>query len=393
MKAITPAAAILASSALLIGSPATAQTITKDIPILDNVCVSPAITVPPCQVNGTYQTTVVSQTITPAFGGSVFLDGTYNVRFNGIASSDDVPGNSADISTSYTGTIHDGPLPPSLISAGQISHFNQYDLHDLTLNSLTASYSEYSIGGVSYSVSSPAGAPVINNNSVLVQGGYQQTTADALIFGKVQGVATLTPVLTTQALFNSAPLETHFVLDSFTETTRLDESGLTAPTVSVSQGINMNGSKVTNLAAGTAPTDAVNVAQLNQEVTTRQAVDNTLAQGLASETASRLATDTAQSNRLDALTAQMSHIDSRLDRLDKRASAGTAVAIAMGGASFLPGMRFNLTANVSTYQGQHAGAIQFGAMVTPHAAANAAVATSFGQNGGTGARAGFTVGW
>ena len=55
------------------------------------------------------------------------------------------------------------------------------------------------------------------------------------------------------------------------ETTRLDETGLSTPKVEVTQGIEMNGSKITGLAAGTAATDAVNnaMAELGVPVSIR----------------------------------------------------------------------------------------------------------------------------
>ena len=120
---------------------------------------------------------------------------------------------------------------------------------------------------------------------------------------------------------------------------------------------------------------------------------NTVAQNLATETSQRIAADEALSHRVDALEGSLAVIDSRLGELDDRISAGTAVATAMSGNTFLPDMKFNLTGNVATYGGAYAGAIQMGAMVSRRAAVNAGVATGFNKGGKTAARVGFTLGW
>ena len=60
---------------------------------------------------------------------------------------------------------------------------------------------------------------------------------------------------------------------------------------------------------------------------------------------------------------------------------------------FLPGTKFNLTANVATYGGAQAGAIQMNALVSENVAINAGVATGFNKGGQTAARVGLTFGW
>ena len=66
---------------------------------------------------------------------------------------------------------------------------------------------------------------------------------------------------------------------------------------------------------------------------------------------------------------------------------------ALVGGSLLPGKKFNLTANVGTYGGAYAGALQVGAMVSESVATNAGVAKGFNRDGKTAARAGFTLGF
>jgi hypothetical protein len=68
-------------------------------------------------------------------------------------------------------------------------------------------------------------------------------------------------------------------------------------------------------------------------------------------------------------------------------------AVAMSGNAFLPNTRFNLTANVSTYDGAHAGSFQVGAMVSDNVAVNAGMATGFNKGGKTAGRVGVTFGW
>ena len=105
------------------------------------------------------------------------------------------------------------------------------------------------------------------------------------------------------------------------------------------------------------------------------------------------ATDAAFESRLDALDAVALDLDERIDVIDDRASAGTAAAVALSGAMFLPGKSFNLTGNVGAYRGAVAGALQLGALVNDGFAVNAGVAHGFNKGGKTAVRAGFTIGW
>ena len=138
--------------------------------------------------------------------------------------------------------------------------------------------------------------------------------------------------------------------------------------------VHVGGRTVSGVAAGSlsaTSTEAVNGSQL---FATNQAVS-----GL----------DT----RVDALESLALDFDDRLDRVDDRASAGTAVAIALGGNGFIPGKQFNITGNVGTYRGASAGALQIGAMIGENMAVNAGIATGFNKGGKVGARAGITFGW
>ena len=183
--------------------------------------------------------------------------------------------------------------------------------------------------------------------------------------------------------------------------------------------------RVTNVAAGTGATDAVNKGQLDTETVARQAMgvelgaaigtetaarvqanlqmsqrlavqETTTADltvGLANEMSARLAADNALSARVDGLATRLDQIDTQIAVLDDRISSSTAVASALSGNAFLPDMKFNLTANVATYDGAHAGAIQMGVLMSPHVALNAGVASGFNRRGKTAARAGVTIGF
>ena len=229
----------------------------------------------------------------------------------------------------------------------------------------------------------------IVDDSVQLSGTYHtESDQNAIIFGTLTGSATLLSGTENSEVFGQGYISPFAVQTQVTvhENTRLDANGLTTPTISVTDGINMNGSRVTNLGAGVAETDAVNKGQLDNESSARAAADVSLGNQLTNETSARMAAESNLATRLDA-------IDGRLDRDDRRADAGTAVAVAMGGGAFLPDMHFNLTANVATYNGAHAGAVQFGALVSPHVAVNVGIATAFNRGGHTAARTGVTFGW
>ncbi len=56
-------------------------------------------------------------------------------------------------------------------------------------------------------------------------------------------------------------------------------------------------------------------------------------------------------------------------------------------------MKFNLTANMATYDGAHAGALQFGALVSRHVALHGGAAVGFNRGGKAAGRVGISLGW
>ena len=122
--------------------------------------------------------------------------------------------------------------------------------------------------------------------------------------------------------------------------------------------------------------------------------------GVTAGTISATSTEAINGSQLFATNVNVANLQAadivlsnRIDRVDKRASGGTAVAIALGGNAFLPDKRVNLTANVGGYRGAIAGAIQLGALVSDSIAFNAGVGSGFNHNGKIGARGGVTFGW
>jgi autotransporter adhesin len=174
-------------------------------------------------------------------------------------------------------------------------------------------------------------------------------------------------------------------------------------TIAAGANVSMGGNQVHNVAAGTANTDAVNVGQLNAatsgivtDVTaleTLTATHTTQIAAQATQITALQAADLAFDSRIDTLELLAEDLDERIGDVDDRASAGTAAAVALSGAMFLPGKSFNLTGNVGTYRGAHAAAVQFGALVSNNVALNAGFAKGFNKGGKTALRAGFTIGW
>jgi hypothetical protein len=97
--------------------------------------------------------------------------------------------------------------------------------------------------------------------------------------------------------------------------------------------------------------------------------------------------------QLGALGARVDGLDTQMLLLDQRLASSTAVAVALGGAVMLPNRRFNLTANLATYDGAQAGSVQMNALISDSIAINAGVATGFNKHGQTAGRVGVTVGW
>lgn len=132
---------------------------------------------------------------------------------------------------------------------------------------------------------------------------------------------------------------------------------------------------------------------ISQRIDSFEAERTTLATSLANETNARLAADVDLTNRINAVDVRIDMLEARLDKLDDRLASSTATAMAIQGGAFLPGKRYNLSVNVATYDGAHAGALSFAALVSSKVAVNVSAAQGFNKHGDTGVRAGLTFMW
>jgi hypothetical protein len=489
------------------------------VPLSDTNCRSPGpITVPPCTTLGTRTVstpTIISTPGTTAGTSNVAI--SENVTYSGNLSIDGLPfsRNTAigsfsfdpsfplgaaqvNVTSDYLGTLSFRNVPNAIVpslsafyAANPLGFFSNINFNSNTVNSINVDLVDTSATDIAtgreylFSLATPNPTNIVGGNSTALVGKFQNdpSSSGGIVFGTLSGNATLLsqsgPALITPATFGSSPIDpaTGLPIGAWaspyalqynvveTVTTTLDETGLITPKIAVTNGINMNGSLITNLGAGVAAGDAVNKAQLDAEaaartardaaltaalateattraaadtalagqitseantraladtalgarittetttraaavvalnqrvdteVTARSAADTAFAGQITSEASARALADTAFATRLDSFTAKVNALDGRITALDRRVSSSTATAVAMGGAAFLPDMKFNLTANVATYDGAQAGSIQFGALVSPHVALNAGAAKSFNKGGKTAARAGVTFGW
>lgn len=433
-------------AALAATTPATGQTV--DIP-LDTVPMSDVdcnftttlslTTVPACSVDGTRTVTLQNTTRSTYNSTLDRITSTYNVAFSGNLQVDAAqvvltPGSfqwpsgvtfsfgappEVNLSANYTGTwsnlIANSALTPS--QNVNRAYFVDYTDFSTNINSIyvneddgwfeTADYGEYS-----YTLRS-IDSTAVQNNGVSLIGRFSGTAGNGAIqFGTIGGTATLvegpirTPFPASSGAVNTgllSPFALEYALNPVI-TTQLDETGLITPTVAVTNGIVMHGSKITQLAAGTAPTDAVIVAQLSEETLARAAAISTLQTALANEAATRTAAvATLQSNVMaesaarlaadNAMAGRIAALESQVASNRRYAAAGTAVATALSGATFLPGTAFNVTANVGAYDGAKAAAVQMNVLASPNVALNAGLATGFNYDGKTAGRIGITFGW
>lgn len=121
---------------------------------------------------------------------------------------------------------------------------------------------------------------VITENSTALTGKVVSMDGQVL-FGKISGTATLVgnPGVTT---IGDLDFVSPYALRSTLETqvtTLLNEDGLITPTIAVTDGINMNGSRITNLGEAVNGGDAVNLAQVTKLIATSGPVQNSEGDG------------------------------------------------------------------------------------------------------------------
>jgi hypothetical protein len=135
--------------------------------------------------------------------------------------------------------------------------------------------------------------------------------------------------------------------------------------------------------------EAVLGTGLSTESSRAQSAETGLATGLSNETSRA---QQAESNLGAAISQESQARIADIFRVTRSFRQATAGAIALSGMGVLPGKRLNLTVNMGEYEGEWAVAAQGAYVVNDHAMLNAGVTTST-TGSGTGARAGFTVGW
>jgi hypothetical protein len=288
-------------------------------------------------------TTVVHQSVT-ATTPTTPVDDTVTVLGTTYDTHIEVSGSGTqlqDSTTSRTDTYD--PTPPQSIINTTITPAAVTPVGSATITSVSATGfagDATSTGLISYGSNLSSGTPVAGvapatENSVLI-------TTSGATYSTYTGTAT----------FNPTTGDVTVALPTLASQTTVTSAGISTPS------LNLQGGVISNVGAGVADTDAVNVGQLNS-----------------------------------AIASLSSDVIGVARALKKRAEAGTAVAVALSGGMFLPNHKFNLTANVGTYKGETAIAGQIGFLVNDNVALNAGVATSFHGYGGTAARGGITFGF
>jgi autotransporter adhesin len=202
-----------------------------------------------------------------------------------VANFTDTLAQTVNATTSYIGRYTNTALPNSILAdvqAGRAAYFPNYDAVTAVANSITVNASGFATDlatgfGYDYSLAAPAPTTIIGGNSVALTGSFSGNDNGVIQMGTLSGTAVLKAGRATtiapgflDANGNptggwSSPYQMEYNITAELKT-QLDGNGLITPTVSVTNGVNMNGSTVTNLAAGVNPTDAVNKAQLDAVV-------------------------------------------------------------------------------------------------------------------------------
>jgi hypothetical protein len=312
-------AMLLAATSAVISTSAVGQSPTPSVPTVplhDADCefetTSPPNAVPPCTVDGVRTVTYNGRTRTVRNATSDFLTDRYSVAFSGNLKVDGQPlitgspylfpygnengsgfgpvdasyffgttGQTVNVTTSYNGEriqiVPTGGAGGS-VPATPPAYWTRVSNLTGTVNSIAIdldSYFETGDGGeYDYTLASVNPANVVNNATALAGRFHGTAGSGALQFGTLAGTATVsegyavTPYPEEAGAANTG-LQSLYRLGydiAATVTTSLDETGLIAPKVSVSQGIEMNGSRITGLGAATLDSDAVNKAQLDAAI-------------------------------------------------------------------------------------------------------------------------------
>jgi hypothetical protein len=314
-------------------------------------------------------TSAVTTTVNGAtYGGNVTVGGT---------------GSQNQTATASLTNTFDGGLPPVLLTS-VASPTVVANVGAATVTAVSASGFVGSAALANNYQATLATSGPVTNGSVVATEDSTTVSQTGLTFAQRVGTATYDPSTgnVTVALPAGATSSTSISSAGITTT-----GGLTAATMAAATGtfttvnagvinanvggaagaaaINAGGGRITNVAAATANTDAVNLGQMNTAI------------GVVS----------AQ------LATQVTALNGSINNAIRRADAGTAVAVAMGGGYFLPGKKVALNVNYGNYRGESAVAGNIGFLVSDNFALNAGVATGFNDFGGTAFRVGGSVGF
>lgn len=308
---------LLSSAAVVAGfvaMPAAAQEITRPtVPLSDTNCNFPSalflpggLFTPACTTTGTRTATPGPMTVDPFAPTASRVTGNVAVTYSGDLIVDGFPvtfpaqapfqfdastlidnfSQTVNVTSSYTGVYANTVLPNSILPdvlAGRAAYFPDYVNMSTTVNSITVdadgTATDVATGrNYAYTLSAPAPTTIIGGNSVALTGGFNSSDNGVIQMGTITGSAILkSGRATTPSSFPfdangnptggwSSPYQLEYNITAAEIKTQLDVNGLITPTVSVTNGVNMNGSTITNLAAGVNPTDAVNKAQLDAVV-------------------------------------------------------------------------------------------------------------------------------
>lgn len=305
-----------------------AQTLVPaQIPLADTQCSGNAFNpLSACTVTGTrtHSTPVVTIAPLPGVPGqstithteSVSFDGQLQIggamfptapdSFFGLPAQFLFPADAArvDAALSYTGN---SSFTTSTTSAPFVAasletpfgQFGRYDIDSLDVRSIGVDLQNRTVereSGNEYTFSIASADPqAVTDNSTALAGKYHGTDdSGALVFGKIAGSATVIAAEQNSAVVTASPFALNpdgspsnvFVSPlaiaydvSTQETTRLDENGLTTLTVAVTDGIDMNDSRISNLGAAIESTDAVNLGQVQSLITSNSPIRNSEGDG------------------------------------------------------------------------------------------------------------------
>ena len=317
-------------------------------------------------------TTVVNQTLTTSATGTTSGTNTFAGSTYGYTITGSGTGSQAQTVTSALITTYNPGTPPTISST-------------TTTGPTTANFGNATVSAVSVS-----GNTDTTNSSGYVYYGGNLSSSGTPTNGTVNVTENTLGVTTSGATY--ATYTGTATYDPSTGTVSMGPLSLASAASVTSQGLAVtNGTATstygaTGLTTGTVNANRVIVTSLTPSTTNGLTVGTPIA-----------ATDAANKGYVDAAIAgvntSVNNLASLVEANRKRSDAGIATAVALSGASFLPGKRINITANVGAFRDEVAVAGQIGVLVSDNVALNAGVATSLHSYGGTSVRGGVTFGF